>query len=297
MESIVDSLLFRLSHPEKSTVDEVVYSLPEDAILNPEVRFLDPAMGGGQFLRGILDRAISLGMSREEILPRLYGIERSIVYVNHAKWKLGLDGANLKVSSCYDPEVFGVEFDYVVGNPPYSDRSGNTSKSKDLDDKFTLISAELGENFSLIIRSKHFTNPRSSFRKKLFSTGGVVSISYLSEDFFPSIQNTETCIVTWSKDHSGPAKVTYKDGNVLEKELAGSTVIKLDNPNFVTEVESNLAHRWFRGKLNRNKFEKGDCPIVEICGTGDSPVINYIREGQEDIGRDSWGVVINVAAE
>jgi hypothetical protein len=126
MESIVDSLLFRLSHPERPLVERVVYSISEDAILNPEVRFLDPAMGGGQFLRGILDRAVALGVSREDMLPRLFGIERSIVYVNHAKWKLGLGGANLKVSSCYDPEVFGVKFDVIVGNPPYQ----NPDKTK-----------------------------------------------------------------------------------------------------------------------------------------------------------------------
>ena len=190
-----------------------------------------------------------------------------------------------------------MKFDVVVGNPPYSDRSGNTSKSKDVDDKFTLIAAELGDYFSLIIRSKHFTNPKSSFRKKLFSTGKVVSIVRLPDDTFPLVQNTETCIVTWSRTHTGPTKVTYKDGSVVEKELTSDTVIKLDNPNFVAEVENNLSHRWFRGKLNRNKFEAGECPIVEICGTGEGPVVNYIKEGQEDTGRNTWGVVINVAAE
>ncbi len=191
----------------------------------------------------------------------------------------------------------GMDFDVIVGNPPYSDRSGNTSKSRDLDDKFTLIAAQCSEYFSLIIRSKHFTNPRSSFRKKLFGTGKVVSISHLPETFFPTIQNTETCIVTWSNSHSGPSKITYKGGEVVEKELTSSSLIKLDNPDFVSEVENSLAHRWFRGKLNRNKFESGDSPIVEICGTGEEPVVSFIREGQETTGCNKWGVVINVAAE
>jgi predicted RNA methylase len=191
----------------------------------------------------------------------------------------------------WQPEM---QFDVIVGNPPYSDRSGLSSKSKDLDDKFTLIAAERGERFSLIIRSKHFTNPKSSFRKKLFSTGKVVSIAYLSDKFFPTIQNTETCIVTWSVNHSGPAKITYKDGHTVEKSLTSETLVKLNNPNFVAEVDNNLSHRWTRGKLYRGQFEAGDYPIVEICGTGEVPVVNYIREGQEDTGRNTWGVVVNV---
>jgi hypothetical protein len=69
--------------------------------------------------------------------------------------------------------------------------------------------------------------------------------------------------------------------------------VKLNNPDFVAEIDNNLVHRYMNGKLLRREFESGDCPVVEICGRGDTPVIKYVREGLEDTARNCWGVVIN----
>ena len=119
-KTLVDSLLFRLEAPHSELVREVIYSIPEKTILNPEAKFLDPAMGGGHFLRAIHDRAVELGVSSNSIKSRLYGVERSIVYTNYARWKVGLEGANLRTSSSYDFDVFGMKFDVIIGNPPYN---------------------------------------------------------------------------------------------------------------------------------------------------------------------------------
>jgi hypothetical protein len=207
-------MLFRLSHPEGSIVNEVVYSLPEKAILNPEVRFLDPAMGGGQFLRGILDRAISLGMGREDILPRLYGIERSIVYVNHAKWKLGLDGSNFKVSSCYDSGVFEVEFDYVVGNPPYG-------KNASLAVKFLNKSFELAPTVSFVL-PKTFRKP--SILNRIHPNLHLVEDADISDDTFGG--TILTCQQRWERRDSRREKI----------------VTHTSHPDFhfVTKSEANL---------------------------------------------------------
>ena len=116
------------------------------------------------------------------------------------------------------------------------------------------------------------------------------AITVLPDDTF-AIQNTETCIIDWDATYSGPCKVTYTDGTVVERMLTQDTVIKLNNPNFVVEVENNLADRWVRGKLNRNKMIDGNCPVVEVCGTGSEPVIKNCAAGQEDTARNTYGVV------
>jgi predicted RNA methylase len=191
-----------------------------------------------------------------------------------------------------------MKFDAIVGNPPYSDMkkhngAGGGGSSRNLDNLFLEKSMEKGSYVSLIMRSKHFLKESSVFRRRLFGSGKVVSISYVSEEFFPTIQNTETCIVTCSDSHSGPAKITYKSGEVREKVLTPSTLIKLNNPDFVFEVDNNLVHRYMNGQLIRRKFEPGECPVVEICGTGATPVVKHIKEGLEDTARNCWGVVIN----
>lgn len=198
-----------------------------------------------------------------------------------------------------------MHFDVVTGNPPYSDRTGvdgggGGGCSKDLDDKFFIESMKISDYVSLIIRAKHFSKENSRFKKMLFESGNLVSIEYLHEDMFPSIQNTATCIVTWNKKHQGSCKVKFKDGTVIEKKLKKTDVILADNPTVIEQVEHNLAWRYLNGKLYRNKIaeieDPNGAPLVEICGDGDTPVIRYVKRGYEEAGRNQHGVVMNINA-
>ncbi|NBU48282.1 MAG: SAM-dependent DNA methyltransferase, partial [Flavobacteriales bacterium] len=93
-----------------------------------------------------------------------------------------------------------MHFTHTLANPPFSDRSSNSNNTTDLDSKFNEKSRSISENVSMVIRTKHFTNPKSKFRKKLFSSGTVVEIKYLPKDTFPTILNTETCVLVTSKN-------------------------------------------------------------------------------------------------
>jgi len=186
---------------------------------------------------------------------------------------------------------------YILSNYPFSDRSSDSSNSKDIDKLFVLKGQEIGIGGQEIIRTKHFTNNSSTFRRKLFSFGNIESIERLDDSTFPTIQNTETCIVKWSDSHNGSTKVKYKDGTIVEKNLNKDTVIKFNNPNFIHQIDNNLAHRWSRGKLNRKSMFEGNSPIVEICGKGETPVIKNIEDGLEDTARNCYGVVMNINAE
>jgi predicted RNA methylase len=256
---------------------------------NPKGTVCIPGAGIGTYIVAALEAGFHPSdITAVEIVPAHYEIGNAI----YRRF-----GVNYVLADFleWNPQM---QFDYVIGNPPYSDMrkhngGGGGGSSKNLDSVFFDRSREIGTHVSLIMRSKHFTRMDSVFRRKLFGSGKVVSISYVPKEFFPTIKNTETCIVTWSDSHSGPTKITYKNGEVVEKELTSSTVIKLNNPDFIFEVENNLVHRYLNGGLIRRKFEDGDCPIVEICGTGETPVIKYIKEGLEDTARNCWGVVIN----
>ena len=141
-----DSLIWRVHDYHPEIIKRVVYSIPDLIIKNPESTYADLAMGGGQFLQGVLNRCIELGQSREQILPRLYGFERSKVYLNYARWRNNLQGVNLAI---LDPErdldSVSMKFDVVIGNPPYQETSGSGRKDQasNLWTKFWIKSLEL----------------------------------------------------------------------------------------------------------------------------------------------------------
>lgn len=196
-----------------------------------------------------------------------------------------------------------MHFDVTIGNPPYSNRSKLDSAdgggcASNLDSIFFLKCMEFSDTVSLIIRSKHFTEDNSTFRKKLFSSGQLVSIKYLPKSTFPTIKNTETCVVTWKSDHKGPCKVTYMDGTVLDKELDESVVLRSNDPHFEGVVDNNMSHRFMRGSLARNKIVDVDegIGIVEIID-GTTPVVRTILPDQTDMGFCKHGVIINLNTE
>jgi methylase of polypeptide subunit release factors len=274
--------------------ERVVASIPGQVLKNA-TRILDPAIGCCGIARAVVKRMVDeLDIPYYDAILRVYGVDTDLALVRKAR-RLGFVNTVHADFLEWDSQM---QFDVIIGNPPYSDMgkhngSGGGGSSKNLDSLFFEKSVGTGAYVSFVMRSKHFVKKDSVFRRKLFSSGKVVSISYVPKEFFPTIKNTETCIVTWSDNHSGPTKITYKSGEVVERVLTSSTVIKLNNPNFVSEIDDNLVHRYLNGKLIRRKFEPGDCPIVEICGTGETPVIKYIKEGLEDTARNCWGVVIN----
>jgi len=141
-----DSLIWRVHDYHPEIIKRVVYSIPDLIVQNPESTYADLAMGGGQFLQGVLNRCIELGQSREQILPRLYGFERSKVYLNYARWRNNLQGVNLAI---LDPErdldSVSMKFDVVIGNPPYQETSGSGRKDQasNLWTKFWIKSLEL----------------------------------------------------------------------------------------------------------------------------------------------------------
>ena len=195
-----------------------------------------------------------------------------------------------------------MHFDVCIGNPPYSDRSKMSDANGggfpvNMDSKFFLKCIEVSDKVSLIIRAKHFSKVESRFRKTLFGSGKLVEIRHLPKETFPTILNTETCVVTWDINHDGPCKVTYEDGTVVDRDLTENDVIKLNNPNYVAEVDNNMAHRFMCGDLKRNRIVDVDdgVELIEIMGRTNQPMVTRTINAEQTIkGRNKHGVVMNL---
>jgi hypothetical protein len=189
-------------------------------------------------------------------------------------------------------------FDVVIGNPPYSDRSQTNcaavgGSGKSLDDKFTLKSMTLANRVKLIIRAKEFSRANSKFKQQLFAGNHLRSITHLDKSTFPTIQNTVTCIIDWDIDYVGETVITYEDGTVMSKLLDKESVVKLNNPDYVAEVDYNMRYRYLRGKIPRHQINDNEgTRIVEIMGKGDTPIIRNTLS-TPTVGLNEYGVIMN----
>jgi len=201
-KNVVDSLLFRLEAPHPELVREIVYSIPEKTILNSECKFLDPAMGGGHFLRAIHDRAAELGVDSDAIKKRLYGIERSIVYTNYARWRMNLEGANLRTSNDYDLGLFDMKFDVIVGNPPYQRAREVRNVGSPLWPEFiekSLSAVKEGGIVSLVVPFTWMQKNARSKAWKNISKNDLVSLHPNVDYAFPGVDTGGITVITLRK--------------------------------------------------------------------------------------------------
>jgi hypothetical protein len=92
---------------------------PSSVWSSSSTTFLDPAMGGGQFLVEIERRLRSAGHSDENISSRVFGCEKNKLRVNYAKNNKKLVSKNLHISNFLNQDWGDMKFDVIIGNPPY----------------------------------------------------------------------------------------------------------------------------------------------------------------------------------
>ena len=134
-------MLSRIKFDIDSLVNEILDQLPEQTWKSRTTTFLDPAIGGGQFIRAIEQRLRAAGHSDKNISGRVYGCESSKLSVQYARNKYKLV-ATLGVGDFLEKDFGDMRFDNVIGNPPF--KNGNeTGGASSLWRKFVSKSWEL----------------------------------------------------------------------------------------------------------------------------------------------------------
>lgn len=108
-------MLTRLKLNLEDLIEEILNKLPTHVWTDGKTTFLDPSMGGGQFVAAIERRLKQNGCTTTNIHNRVFGYENNQLRVNYAVNKNKLLGTY----SVSEVKNIKMKFDVVVGNPPY----------------------------------------------------------------------------------------------------------------------------------------------------------------------------------
>ena len=121
-------MLGRLKFEIDALAEEMLDRLPEDVFTSNSTTFLDPAMGGGQFVKAVIARLRRFGHSDENIASRVTGYENNVMRVGFSVNKYKLIGTF--EAKNFLEEDMSKKFDVVLGNPPYQNNHTKDSESK-----------------------------------------------------------------------------------------------------------------------------------------------------------------------
>jgi N-6 DNA Methylase len=287
-------VLSRIKFDIDELVNERLDQLPTDTWTSKTTTFLDPAIGGGQFIRAIEQRLRQAGHSDENIAGRVFGCESSKLNVQYAKnkqcdtYKYKLV-ATLSVGDFLKTDFGNMRFDNVVGNPPYL-------KGKWI--AFLKRSIELSNKHVLMISPDGTNN---------FSTRSDKLISFLKEngiqskvectDSFPTVLSGK--IVTYFLDKSKPGNSDIFDpvddlGRLLKQVVPNSRKSFRGGYEFMEPKVKGIKRNKNKDVLPSNDSQSSEYPQRVIVGVTRKGIIErYFAEQSSESQATELGFVIN----
>lgn len=248
-------MLSRIKFEIEPLVEEILDQLPDNVWTSESTTFLDPAIGGGQFVHAIENRLRTYGHSNDNIHERVFGFEDSELHIRYAVNKHKLVGQYVKKSYEKFFELDNtMKFDVVVGNPPYQ-KENSTAKRWTLWEEFVKFSKTIA-NTVVMVTPQSITSP-GTFNlikdnvtiinidvSKHFNVGSTFCY-WIIDTTKPS---TSTKIIT----DNGEYKLDLSDVNFLPSVITAETLA------LVNSLKARTPKTWKRGELhtsNTNLFD------------------------------------------
>lgn len=291
-------MLGRLKFDIDPLVCQMLDQIPNDIIVNGTI--LDPAIGGGQFVREVERRKRAAGKTDAEIAKTVFGIEQNVLRKNYAVNKHKLSGT-YQVANFLEKDFKNMKFDVIVGNPPFSGSKNEIkgTRAKQLYKEFVEKSMELSDNVLMVLPSL-WTHKPGTLKTKLCDFG-FKKIASCTSSFNIDMQ---TCYIVASKGYKGNLTVAPEDSSEyvvpFDKNYPLYLNSSLVTANLIDKVKSdnNLGDIWIRSSINRNCdsiVPKKGTPLVTITGSEDEPleIVYSTKPKSEFPGFNSWRVITN----
>jgi hypothetical protein len=250
--SKLESKLFGEVFTPRKLIDEMLDTLPKEVWSNPDLKWLDPAVGIGNFPAAILDR-LMVGLSdefKDELDRKKHILEEMLYFCDISTKNLFLlymlfDKNNEFELNVYRGSFLTEEFnkhmknvwklegfDVVVGNPPYNDESTSTG-----DNKLYLQFIEKSFN-RYLLKDKYllFVTPKKSIENLTDLSKNRNYIGEHKKVLFLSLDTPSRYFKVGSSFCYFLIQNTMDDGSKFKIEF-------IDRNNKIDSIESNI-YKW-----------------------------------------------------
>jgi len=202
-------MLSRLKFEFDSLANELLDQLPKDLLVNGRV--LDPAMGGGQFVRLIEQRKQQAGLTAEQIHDQVHGIESNILRRDYAVNRHHLAGT---YDHCkfLDQDYTAGLFDIIISNPPYQDEESGNEKANLYVEYAKKSIASLAPGGIMIFLTPKTLLRENSRNFSLIGLPGLKRVNFTADNHF----TVGVDVVAWEYHKNGDfaqVEVINKDGS------------------------------------------------------------------------------------
>jgi hypothetical protein len=272
-------VITRLKFEIAPLVEEMLNQADPAVFESSSSTFMDPAMAGGQFIFKIIERLRANGHSDENIKARVFGFEDNILYVDYVAQKYFMEHgveipATLEVGGLKELQEANMQFDLVLGNPPYTSgtSAANVIWNKFIEKGLKFLKSD-GQIAMVVTQSFATSHQYRGLRQNLIQRG-LKTVRFLPRETFNIDQTTlyfvsassETTSVIESSSYS-----TKVSDVILKNRFLDSIVKKIEQVNGSGYYQKTAY--MFRDELRSKK----PCKMVTLingteCVIGDGTV-------------------------
>ncbi len=302
-------MLSRMKFEIEPLVVEILDQLPAGIWTSTSTTFLDPAIGGGQFVRAIEQRLRTAGHSDANIRSRVFGFEESHLHIRFAVNKHNLVGQyERKPYENFFKLDNTMKFDVVVGNPPYQRNDGSSHKLWPDFVKQSINVIKQDGYVAYITPTGWFYKSDSQKFKPValaLNSGNLISANLsIQKIHFPMIGEDIGSWIWQNAKYSGSTKIARD--NIVHYVSWNGKVIPLDQTELMILTITNKIISTSVPKLKFYTDFGGDRNTVDLLANkvvSDLPTLNHTTEvfwsGSQrkwalptDI-KKGWKVIIN----